>query len=96
MSPSQAFACIANVSFPSATRVLPSSWCPDKDLLALVTNVVGKDRLSLWKMQGGKIWEVDVYPDAGEGSTQSRIVEVSWSPDSEPLLHVRVANDCLN
>ncbi|GJF00486.1 anaphase-promoting complex subunit 4 [Phanerochaete sordida] len=89
MSPSQAFASIANTFFPTEARVLPSSWCPDKDLLALITNIAGKDRLSLWKMQGSKIWEVDVHPDATEGSTESRIVDISWSPDN---LHIAVAH----
>ena len=54
--------------------------------MVLVTNVAGKDRLSLWKMQGIKIWEVEVYPDemhTRTGSTQSRIVDIAWSPDSE-------------
>lgn len=91
MSPSQAFASIANTFFPTEARVLPSSWCPDKDLLALITNVAGKDRLSLWKMQGSKIWEVDVHPDATEGSTESRIVDISWSPDSQSFLTLRPA-----
>ena len=85
MSESQAFAAIANVAFSSSARILPLSWCPDKDLLVVVLRVANKDRLSLWKMQGSKIWEVEVDAEATEGasSAETNIVDVAWSPDSE-------------
>ncbi|EKM52609.1 uncharacterized protein PHACADRAFT_261151 [Phanerochaete carnosa HHB-10118-sp] len=40
-------------------------------------------------MQGTKIWEVDVHSDVVEGSTRSRIVDISWSPDN---LHIAAAH----
>lgn len=85
MSESQAFAPIANVAFSSSARILSSSWCPDKDLIVVVLRVANKDRLSLWKMQGSKIWEVEVDAEAAEGagSAETSIAGVAWSPDSE-------------
>lgn len=85
MSDAQDFSSIANISLASSARILRSSWCPDKDLLVLIVRISSKDRLSLWKMQGSKIWEVDIDMDAVEGSSsaETSIVDVAWSPDSE-------------
>ena len=68
----------ANVRLPSPSRVLQSSWCPDKDLLVMVTRVSDKDKLSLWKMTGSKKWEVDIER---ESSTGQQIIDIAWSPD---------------
>lgn len=84
MSDAQDFSSIANISLASSARLLRSSWCPDKDLLVLIVRISNKDRLSLWKMQGSKIWEVDIDTDAVEGSSaETSIVDVAWSPDSK-------------
>lgn len=93
MTVREAFSSLANVSLASHARLLSSAWCPDKDLVVLVVRVAGKDRLSLWKMQGNKIWEVDVDheppSDASSSSSSSAtsaetsIVDVAWSPDSQ-------------
>lgn len=74
----QSFSSIAAVSLPTRSRLLENSWCPDKDLLAMAANVNGKDKLSLWKMQGAKIWEVDIERDP---PGDEEIVSVAWSPD---------------
>lgn len=59
-------------------RMLSKSCCTDKDLLVLVSRLGGRDRLSLWKMQGSKAWEVDV---GLEEATNVDIIDVAWSPD---------------
>lgn len=74
----QAFKTCATVRFPSAARLLPSSWCPDKDLVIVVTNVAGKDRLALWPREGGrKMWEVDIE--------EAEVADIAWSPDGQCL-----------
>ncbi|KAJ3554550.1 hypothetical protein NM688_g3049 [Phlebia brevispora] len=84
---SQAFKTCSTVKFSSAARLLPSSWCPDKDLVLVVTNVAGKDRLALWPREGGrKMWEVDINREASEGS---EVTGVAWSPDG---LHIAVSH----
>lgn len=69
---------LANISFPSSCRLLPSACCPDKDLVVLISRLGAFDRLSLWKIQGGKKWEVDV---CAADSTSSQVIDVFWSPD---------------
>ncbi|KAI0932220.1 hypothetical protein AcW1_000598 [Taiwanofungus camphoratus] len=71
------FATLATIQFPSPAHLLASSWCPDKDLLVVIIRLSGKDRLSLWKMQGSKKWEVDI--DTGS------LVAVTWSPDGQTI-----------
>ncbi|KAI0348023.1 hypothetical protein BDW22DRAFT_1319603 [Trametopsis cervina] len=78
---------IANLGFATTSRILRSSWCPDKDLLVIVMRVADRDRLSLWKMNGSKKWEVDVRRESG--STQE-IVDIAWSPDGQ---YIAVANN---
>ena len=73
---------LAHLQLPASSRLLPSSWCPDKDLLVVVPRSGNKDRLSLWKMQGSKKWEVDVDSD---NATQSAIVDIAWSPDGASI-----------
>ena len=86
----EAFSPTANVAFASRGRIIHSSWCPDKDLLVVIVRVAGKDRLSLWKMQGSKIWEVDIVAEAADASTESTVIDVTWSPDSKPCLFLSV------
>jgi anaphase-promoting complex subunit 4 len=72
-----AFAQLAVLQLPAASRLLASACSPDKDLVALISRLGGKDRLSLWKMQGSKKWEVDVGTDQ---SRSEEIVGLAWSP----------------
>ena len=74
--PEDAFASIANLRLPTAARLLPTSWCPDKDLLAVILRSNNRDKLSLWKMQGAKKWEIsfDGYDPISE-----EIVDLAWS-----------------
>jgi anaphase-promoting complex subunit 4 len=75
-----AFASLAVLSLPSACRLLRSACCPDKDLIVLISRLGGKDRMSLWKIQGSKKWEVDV--GSAEHSSEE-IVGLAWSPDGK-------------
>lgn len=73
----------ANIGFSNPTKILRSTWCPDKDLLVVVVRAAGKDRLGLWNMAGAKKWEVDIET---ESTTGQEIVDIAWSPDG--ALHV--------
>ncbi|KAJ7706158.1 anaphase-promoting complex, cyclosome, subunit 4-domain-containing protein [Mycena rosella] len=78
----QNFASLAAVHLPSICRLLASACCPDKDLLVLVSRLGGRDRMSLWKMQGSKTWEVDVGTD---DKSSEQIVGLAWSPDGQSI-----------
>jgi hypothetical protein len=75
---SNAFASLAILHLPSACRLLASACCPDKDLVVLITRLAGQDRMSLWKMQGSKTWEVEVGTNE---NNSDQIVGLAWSPD---------------
>jgi anaphase-promoting complex subunit 4 len=75
-----AFASLAVVQLPSQSRLLASACCPDKDLVILISRLGGKDRMSLWKMQGSKKWEVDV---GTEETNAEEIVGIAWSPNGK-------------
>ena len=77
------FASLAVLQLPSACRLLSSACCPDKDLVILISRLGGKDRMSLWKMQGAKKWEVDVGSDA---NSSEEIVGLAWSPDGKYVI----------
>ncbi|CAL1695872.1 unnamed protein product [Somion occarium] len=79
---SDAFISLANIRLPTSSRLLPSSWCPDKDLFLLVSRSAGRDKLSLWKMQGAKKWEVTFDSDQ-PGAKE--VVDVAWSPDGTSI-----------
>jgi anaphase-promoting complex subunit 4 len=70
---------LATLELPGPSRLLSNSCCPDKDLAVVIVQSDGKEKLSLWKLQGSKKWEVDV---AAEGVLEHRIVAIAWSPDS--------------
>ncbi|KAL6309999.1 anaphase-promoting complex, cyclosome, subunit 4-domain-containing protein [Sparassis latifolia] len=76
------FAPLAFIHLPSPARLLRSAWCPDKDLLVIVTRLGGNDRISLWKMQGSKKWEVDVELDS---SSRDEVTGIGWSPDGQTI-----------
>lgn len=78
-----AFSSLALVHLPTPARVLRSSWCPDKDLLVVVTRLGGKDRVSLWKMHGAKKWEVGF--DANSTASSDEVVDICWSPDTQTI-----------
>ncbi|KAF8898719.1 anaphase-promoting complex, cyclosome, subunit 4-domain-containing protein, partial [Infundibulicybe gibba] len=74
--------CLAAFQLPSPSRLLSSACCPDKDLVALISRLGGQDRLSLWKIQGSKTWEVDV---GGQDNNSAQIVDLAWSPDGQSI-----------
>jgi anaphase-promoting complex subunit 4 len=75
-----AFASLAVLQLPPHSRLLASACCPDKDLVMMISRLGGKDRMSLWKMQGSKKWEVDVCT---EDANTEEIVGIAWSPDGK-------------
>ncbi|KAF7436837.1 hypothetical protein PC9H_003670 [Pleurotus ostreatus] len=74
-----AFSSLAVLNLQSSYSLFESACCPDKDLVVLVSRHGRKDRLSLWKIQGPKIWEVQV------GANIQEIVNVAWSPDGQTI-----------
>ncbi|KAI0051696.1 hypothetical protein FA95DRAFT_1534014 [Auriscalpium vulgare] len=79
------FTSLATLQLPPHSRLLPSACCPDKDLVVVITRTGGKDRMSLWKMQGSKKWDVDV--DSGAAQDEE-IVDLAWSPDGQSIVLV--------
>lgn len=74
---SNAFASLSTLRLSSPCRLLSSTCCPDKDLIVLISRLGGRDKLSLWKLQGSKKWEVDVGEDDDTSTTVTALV---WSP----------------
>ncbi|KAG1750010.1 anaphase-promoting complex, cyclosome, subunit 4-domain-containing protein [Suillus paluster] len=77
-----AFASLAVLRLSFPCRLLPSACCPDKDLVVLVSRLGGRDRLTLWKMQGTKKWDVEVGRD--ESSVES-VSALAWSPCGQTI-----------
>ncbi|KIK71029.1 hypothetical protein GYMLUDRAFT_150173 [Collybiopsis luxurians FD-317 M1] len=73
------FTQLAAIHLPASSRLLASACCPDKDLFVLITRIGSYDRMSLWKLQGSKIWEVDASTEG------DRIVGIAWSPDGQTI-----------
>ncbi|KAI0094909.1 anaphase-promoting complex, cyclosome, subunit 4-domain-containing protein [Irpex rosettiformis] len=73
-------ASFATIGFSNPTKILRSTWCPDKDLLVVVAHVGAKDKLGLWNMSGSKKWEVDIESESANGR---EIVDIAWSPDGQ-------------
>ena len=48
--------------------------------MVVITRPRTKDRISLYKMQGTKVWEVEFDADSPD---ELQIVDVAWSPDCE-------------
>ncbi|KAF8445957.1 anaphase-promoting complex, cyclosome, subunit 4-domain-containing protein [Boletus edulis BED1] len=86
MSESNAFASLATLRLPSPCRLLSSACCPDKDLIVLISRLGGHDKLSLWKLQGSKKWEVDVGEDNDASAT---VADLVWSPSGQTIAVVR-------
>ncbi|KZS92983.1 hypothetical protein SISNIDRAFT_92439 [Sistotremastrum niveocremeum HHB9708] len=74
---------LATLHLPNPSRLLPFSCCPDKDLVVVVSRLGIKDRLSLWKLQGTKKWDVEV--DQGLPGSEE-VVGLAWSPDGQSII----------
>ncbi|KAJ8522524.1 hypothetical protein ONZ45_g896 [Pleurotus djamor] len=74
-----AFASLGVCALNSSYTLFPSACCPDKDLVVLVSRLGTKDRISLWKVQGPKIWDIQVASDI------KGIVGLAWSPDGQTI-----------
>ena len=78
---------LAAVRLQSKSCLFPTACCPDKDLVVLVSKATGADeRLSLWKLQGAKKWEVDLVRGAvgADANAEPELVTgLTWSPDGE-------------
>lgn len=81
----QAFSSWATLQLPPGARLLPSSCCPDKDLVVIVSKLGSKDQISLWKMQGTKKWEVVV--DTGNPHPEE-VVDLAWSSNGALRLYL--------
>ncbi|KAG8875903.1 hypothetical protein FRB97_004639 [Tulasnella sp. 331] len=80
------FAHLADVSSHPGSKLFSSSWCPSMDLFVLATPLSNRHRLTLWKMGGHKLWDVEV--GRGDASSES-IMDVVWSPSG---LEIAVAH----
>ena len=81
---------LAFVRLQSKSRLLPSACCPDKDLVLIVSRVGTSDKMSLWKMQGSKRWEVEV--SRGDTNEEQQITAVAWSPDGADTHRITMSN----
>ncbi|KAF9229304.1 hypothetical protein BS17DRAFT_689834 [Gyrodon lividus] len=78
---SSAFAALATLQLPSPCRLLSSACCPDKDLVILISRLGGHDRMSLWKLQGSKKWEIDI----GTDDAPTTVTGLAWSPSGQTI-----------
>ncbi|KIJ21731.1 hypothetical protein PAXINDRAFT_165137 [Paxillus involutus ATCC 200175] len=78
---SSAFATLATLQLPSPCRLLSSACCPDKDLVVLISRLGGHDRMSLWKLQGSRKWEVDI----GTDDVSAMVTGLAWSPSGQTI-----------
>lgn len=74
---------LAHVRLQVKSRLLRTACCPDKDLVVLVSDVGSECKMSLWKMQGSKRWEVSLGNCEGTGNERSEVSALSWSPDGQ-------------
>lgn len=74
---------LATVRLQAKSRLFLTACCPDKDLVVLISRVGSGDKMSLWKMQGAKKWEVDLGKGTG---APDEVTAVNWSPDGEPCV----------
>ncbi|KIJ27172.1 hypothetical protein M422DRAFT_784993, partial [Sphaerobolus stellatus SS14] len=77
------FASLSVLHLSQPSHLLASSCSPDKDLLLVISRLGSKDSISLWKMQGGKKWEVDV--STGDAAHEE-VTGIAWSPDGMSIL----------
>lgn len=86
MESSSAIVSMAHVRLQLKSRLLSTACCPDKDLVVIISRTgtnVG-DKMSLWKMQGSKKWEVETGRGVDE---HEEITALGWSPDGMFRLH---------
>ncbi|KIJ68430.1 hypothetical protein HYDPIDRAFT_106626 [Hydnomerulius pinastri MD-312] len=76
-----AFATLATLQLPSPCRLLSSACCPDKDLVVLISRLGGHDKMSLWKMQGSRKWEIDI----GSDDASTTVTGLAWSPSGQTI-----------
>lgn len=76
---------VATIQLPTASRILHASWCPDKDLLVVISRMAHQEKMTLYKMQGSKKWEVTIQP-SNVGKVQTEVVGVAWSPDGKSIV----------
>lgn len=73
---------LANVRLQVKSRLLKNACCPDKDLVVLVSRTGDEEKLSLWKLQGSKKWEIDMdYGELNGETINGEINALNWSPD---------------
>lgn len=75
------FASLATFKLPSPCRLVVSACCPDKDLVVLIARLGGRDRISLWKVQGSRKWEVDIATD----DVPATVAGLAWHPDGQTI-----------
>jgi len=81
------FEVFSTITLAHPSTLFRAACCPDKDLFVVVSRSGGGDRVSLWKMQGSKRWEVD----ANKGvSPDERVVSLVWDPSGR---HIMVAHN---
>jgi anaphase-promoting complex subunit 4 len=74
------FTSLAVLSLPSPCRLLTVSCCPDKDLVVLISRLIGHDRVGLWKYNGTKVWETEM-PAQDANEEVQHVPSIAWSPD---------------
>ncbi|KAJ3010595.1 hypothetical protein NUW54_g2431 [Trametes sanguinea] len=74
---------VATISLPNPARILRTAWCPDKDLVVILSRFAHQEKLSLWKMSGSKKWEIDL--PGNNDYHVDRIVDIAWSPDVQSI-----------
>ncbi|EJD03914.1 uncharacterized protein FOMMEDRAFT_167218 [Fomitiporia mediterranea MF3/22] len=80
---SSAIISLATVRLQAKSRLFLTACCPDKDLVVLVSRVGSADKMSLWKMQGSKKWEVDTNKGC---SSSDEVTALNWSPDGQTIV----------
>ncbi|KAF8609635.1 hypothetical protein BDV93DRAFT_540863 [Ceratobasidium sp. AG-I] len=79
---------------PTTSRVVAGACCPTMDLVVVVSQTAGTgaERMSLWRMQGGKVWETDAQhvettrDVADAHDVDQHVTSVAWSPDGLVVL----------
>lgn len=77
---------LAHVKLQARSRLLRTACCPDKDLVAIVSVAGSERKMSLWKMQGSKKWEVTI----STGNVDDDVVALTWSPDGERVCNMEM------
>ncbi|KLO20277.1 hypothetical protein SCHPADRAFT_918366 [Schizopora paradoxa] len=82
---SSAIVSLAYVRLQLKSRLLSTACCPDKDLVVIIsrTGTNAGDKMSLWKMQGSKKWEVET---GGGLDEHEEITALGWSPDGQTIV----------